>query len=167
MPRLTHILLAEDNEDDVFLLRQALRKVAEPASLHVVPDGAEAVAWLKGMAQYADRKAYPQPDILLLDLNMPRLNGFEVLKWVRSDPQWNQLMVHVMTASIRDADVKQVYELRANSYVLKPTRQDELVDFLNALHLWHKFVYLSPTLRAALPPAPQESDKKLSAAGTA
>ncbi len=161
MPRLAHILLAEDNEDDVFLLQQALRKVSEPAALHVVPDGAEAVSWLKGIGKYTDRKVHPLPDVLLLDLNMPRLNGFEVLKWVRSDPQWNQLMVHVMTASIRDADVKQVYDLRANSYVLKPTRQDELVEFVTTIHLWHRFVYLSPTLR----PSPAFAAKPLSPAG--
>lgn len=165
MPRLTTILLAEDNEDDVFLLRQALRKVSEPATLHVVPDGMEALGWLKGVGKYADRKAHPPPEVLLLDLNMPRLNGFEVLKWIRSDAQWNQLMVHVMTASIRDADVKQVYDLRANSYVLKPTRQDELVDFLQALHLWQKFVYLSPTLRLPGAPVQQQPDIKFSASG--
>lgn len=153
MPSLNHILVAEDNEDDVFLLRQALKKVPVPAALHVVSNGADAVVWLEGAGAYADRKKYPLPDVLLLDLNMPRLNGFEVLSWVRGNAQWSRLMVHVLTSSSRESDVRLAYELRANSYILKPTRLDELVAFLVTLHDWQKFVCLpARTRNESLPP---------------
>ena len=142
MPQLKHILVAEDNEDDVFLLRQALRKVPAAATLHVVGNGADVLSWLQGEAAFSDRKKFPAPDILLLDLNMPKMNGFEVLTWVRAREEWGRLIVHVLTASSRESDVRQAYDLKANSYVLKPTRLDELVAFMIALHDWHKFVWL-------------------------
>ena len=142
MPRISHILVAEDNEDDVFLLRQALKKVPKAAMLHVVNDGAQAVAWLQGTGKYGDRKQCPAPEVLLLDLNMPNLNGFEVLEWLRHDPKWSRLMVHVLTASSRESDVRKAYDLRANSYVVKPTRLDDLAGFMAALHTWQDFVSL-------------------------
>lgn len=139
-----NILVAEDYEDDVFLLRQAFNKAGVTSALHVVPDGAEAWAYLKGEGGYADRKAYPLPDILLLDLNMPRMNGFELLERLRKDPVCGRLIVHVLTASIRAEDVERVYGLRANGYLVKPSRVDELVVLVRALHDWHRFISLPP-----------------------
>jgi len=138
----SNILLAEDNQDDVLLVREAFRKAGVSSRLHVVTDGAEAVAYLKGEGAYGDRLGFPFPDLLLLDLNMPRMNGFEVLEWLRQQPSLCRLIVHVLTASSRDADVDRVYELHANSYVIKPSRVDELVAFVAALHVWHRFVCL-------------------------
>ena len=100
-------------------------------------------AYLGGEGPFANRETYPFPDILLLDLNMPRKNGFEVLAWLRSDPRFSRLMVHVLTASSRPADVQLAYELHANSYTVKPSRLDELVDFVSALHQWHRFLTLA------------------------
>jgi CheY-like chemotaxis protein len=137
-----NILVAEDNSDDLFLLRQAFKKAGVAHSLHEVPDGLEALAYLKGEAAFADRGLYPIPDVLLLDLNMPRMNGFEVLQWVRQDRHWKRLVVHVLTASARQADVARASELGANSYILKPSRVDELVGFVNAFHQWHRFTIL-------------------------
>lgn len=136
------ILIAEDNPDDVVLLEHALKKAGLRTQLSVVADGVEAVAYLKGEGAFADRVRHPFPDIFLLDLNMPRLNGFEVLQWVRANPRCSRLMVHVLTASSRDSDVQKAYELHANSYTVKPSRLDELVAFLVALHNWHAFVTL-------------------------
>jgi CheY-like chemotaxis protein len=137
-----NILLAEDNADDVFLLQQAFKKAGVDSRLHLAADGAEALAYLKGEGRYSDRAASPFPDVLLLDLNMPRMNGFEVLEWVRGHPQWGGLIVHVLTTSVREVDVQRAYDLRANSYVVKPSRVDELVQFVRALHEWHHFVSL-------------------------
>jgi CheY-like chemotaxis protein len=134
------ILLAEDNEDDVLLLRQAFRKAGAASHLHVVPDGAEALAYLKGEGPHGDRSEFPFPDLMLLDLNMPRVNGFEVLEWVRQDAECGRLVVHILTSSSRDADVRRAYDLHANTFVLKPSRVDELVAFVTALHDWHRFV---------------------------
>jgi CheY-like chemotaxis protein len=136
------ILAAEDNADDVFILREAFRKAGVAHRMEDVSDGAAAVAYLNGESVYADRGLYPFPDFLLLDLNMPRLDGFEVLEWIRQDPRCKRLIVHVLTASSRDADVQRAYDLGANSYLLKPVRMDETVALIAALHQWHQFVRL-------------------------
>lgn len=149
MDRGLCILLAEDNSDDVFLLREACKRAGISARLQDVPDGLEALAYLKGEGVYGDRMAHPPPDVLLLDLNMPRMNGYEVLEWVRKDAQWGRLVVHVLTASPRDADVQRAYDLRANSYVVKPTRIDDLSAFISALHQWHRFTALPPPAAGA------------------
>jgi CheY-like chemotaxis protein len=138
------ILLAEDNADDVFLLTQALKRIGWDPSFHVVSDGVEAIAYLEGRGDYADRDNHPLPDVLLLDLNMPRRNGFEVLEWVRKSARFHELVVHVLSASARPSDVKRVYGLNANSYLVKPTSMDELVAFVSALRTWHEFLMLPP-----------------------
>jgi len=141
------ILLAEDNADDVALVQHAFKRAGAKSHLTAVTDGLEVLEYLKGEGAFANREAYPFPDILLLDLNMPRKNGFEVLAWVRQDLRCTRLMVHVLTASPRDADVEQAYGLGANSYVVKPSRLDELVVLADTLQKWHSFV------RLAKPPA--------------
>jgi CheY-like chemotaxis protein len=137
-----NILVAEDNSDDVFLLEQAFRKARVSMSLNVVPDGVGAVAYLKGEGAYHDRLAHPFPDLLLLDLNMPRMNGFEVLNWVRQDSRCNRLPVHVLTSSSLPQDIQRAYELGANSYVVKPNRLDDLIAFAMAFGQWHRFLSL-------------------------
>lgn len=137
-----NILLAEDNADDVVLLQHAFKKAGVNCQLTAVTDGLEALEYLKGEGAFADRSLHPFPDVLLLDLNMPRKNGFEVLAWVRKDASCARLMVHVLTASPREADVERAYALGANNYVVKPSRFDELVAFAAALYRWHDFVLL-------------------------
>ncbi len=137
--------MAEDHDDDAVLLRQAFAKAQVQARLQVVPDGAEVIEYLRGAGVYADRVAFPFPHLLLLDVNTPRRNGFEVLEWLRQQPSCHNLMVHVFTSSARAADVTRAYELRANSYVVKPSRMDELTAFAQALGDWHRFVRLAPS----------------------
>jgi CheY-like chemotaxis protein len=137
-----NILVAEDNPDDFFLLQAACEKAGVTSQLYLVNDGQEAVSYLTGDGAYRDRNTYPFPDILLLDLNMPRMNGFEVLKWIRQNEQCRCLVVHVLSASPREADVQRAYEFGVNSYVLKPTRLDQLAAFATALHQWHNFTVL-------------------------
>jgi CheY-like chemotaxis protein len=136
------ILIAEDNPDDLFLVRQAFNKAEVTGHIQVVVDGAEALAYLNGEGAYADRDQYPFPDVLLLDLNMPGIDGFEVLERLRQDPLRARLIIHVLTTSSRERDIQRVYSLGANSYVLKPSRMDELVAFAAALREWHRFVCL-------------------------
>jgi CheY-like chemotaxis protein len=140
--RWLNILLTEDNSDDVFFFQNAFKKAGGSGILHAVSDGLEALAYLTGEGAYSDRAMYPFPDVLLLDLNMPRMNGFEVLEWVRQDPTCSRLTVYILTSSSREADVQRAYELRANSYVVKPTRVDQLVAFVTTLHEWHRFIAL-------------------------
>ena len=133
------ILIAEDNPDDVFFFKQAIKKASIDCVLNSACDGIEALAYLNGQAAFSDRTVHPFPDVLLLDLNMPGMNGFEVLEWIRKDPRCSRLMVHVMSASSRDLDIQKAYDLGANSYIVKPSRIDELVRFVSALHQWHRF----------------------------
>jgi len=139
----------EDSADDVVLLRHALDRAGVASHLSVVCDGIEAVAYLTAEDAFADRFAYPFPDFILLDLNLPRKNGFEVLEWLRGDASCCRLMVHILTASSRAVDVERAYELHANSYTVKPSRLEELVAFVVALHQWHDFLTLAR-------PAPEE-----------
>jgi CheY-like chemotaxis protein len=135
-----NILVAEDNADDLFLLQEAFKRAGVHSGLQAVSDGVEALAYLKGEGVFMDRATHPFPDLLLLDINMPRMNGFEVLEWIRGDAQCNRLIVHVLTASSRELDIRRAYDLHANSYIVKPTRLDELVGFVTALGQWHRFI---------------------------
>lgn len=135
-----NILLVEDNRDDAMLFCMALEKANVPAKMQTAWDGVEAMDYLKGNGKYSDRHLYPMPDVILLDINMPRANGFEVLDWIRKDPVCKTMLVHVFTASCRDIDVRRAYELSANSYAVKPSRSDELVVLIRSLVLFHTFV---------------------------
>ena len=135
MSEALDILIVDDNEDDVFLLEQAFRKANSNHRLQIARDGREAIGFLED-----DISGRPFPDLMLLDLNMPRMNGFETLKWIRQDRSCSRLMVHVLTASARSADVEMAYELGANSFTVKPTRLYDLVDFVGALCHWHRFI---------------------------
>src|SRR6267143_3130800 len=123
------ILLAEDREDDILLIRRAFEKAGFGNRLQVVRDGEQAVAYLTGQAEYADRTRHPLPDLLLLDLKMPRMDGFEVLKWIRQHPALSLLRVIVLTSSEQIRDVNLAYQLGANSFLVKP------LDFENLLEL--------------------------------
>lgn len=148
------ILVAEDNADDLFLLQEAFKKSGLGDCLHSVSNGIEVCAYLQGRGSYADRTAHPFPHILLLDLNMPRMNGFEVLEWLRKEPPNSRLMVYVFSASARDGDVERAYELGAKGYITKPTGFNELLAFVSALSQWHCFTTLAP--RPADSPRPVE-----------
>lgn len=100
------------------------------------------MAYLRGEGAFSDRAAHPLPDVLLLDLNMPGMNGFEVLEAIRREPSCKRLIVHVMSASSRELDIDRAYELGANSYVVKPGRVDDLVRFVATLEQWHRYVAL-------------------------
>ena len=154
--RSLNILIAEDNPDDIFLLQEAAKKAGVTSRLYAVRDGVETLEYLSGDGAFADRNTYPFPDVLLLDLSMPRMNGFELLEQLRSDPRFSSLVVHILTASGRDEDVDRAYRLHANSYLVKPTRVDQLVQLLALLQQWHGLIRL-PTIRAEPRPLLQTS----------
>lgn len=126
---MTHkpVLYAEDEANDAFFLQRAFARAGVEQKLIVVPDGQEAIDYFSGAGAYSNRDEHPLPCLLLLDLNMPRKSGMDVLKWVRSDPRFSTLPVIVLTSSLHDADIHRAYIQGANAYLVKPTDPGELV----------------------------------------
>jgi len=129
-------LLAEDDENHVVLMKEAFAKAGVANPLRVVGNGDEVIAYLKGAPPYQNRAEHPMPVALLLDLKMPRKDGFEVLEWVRKQPSLKRLSVIVLTSSRQAADADRAYELGANSYLTKPGPFNELVEMTKCLRDW-------------------------------
>jgi CheY-like chemotaxis protein len=123
------ILLAEDREDDVVLIRRAFDKALVPHTFFVVQNGEEAVSYLAGDGRFSNRAEFPLPDLFLLDLKMPGMDGFDVLRWIKAQPQLTSLRIVVLTSSDAIFDVNLAYQLGANSFMVKP------FDFENTLDL--------------------------------
>jgi CheY-like chemotaxis protein len=130
------ILVAEDDPDDVFMLRRAFAKSDVANPLVFVSDGDEAIEYLSGSGRYANVDHHPVPAALLLDLKMPRRNGFEVLEWLRDHAGLGHLPVVVLTSSRESADVTRAYELGANSYLVKPGSPEDLLATVRGLGLY-------------------------------
>jgi CheY-like chemotaxis protein len=144
------ILIAEDREDDVLLVQHAFSKAGSQSSLQFVPDGEEALAHLRHEKHYADRIAFPFPALLLLDLKMPKKNGFEVLQEVRADPRLKKLPVIILSSSDQPNDIDSAWELGANSYLVKPSEADDLVVMLQKVEdYWLNLNRNSPLIEAA------------------
>lgn len=126
-----HILLAEDNEDDVFLMRRALKATGQPISLAVVVNGQEAIDYLSAVGEYADRNRFPHPMALFLDLKMPHKTGFDVLWWLKERSDIPKVRVAVLSSSNHPKDMSLAKELGADSYLIKPPNPAELIGFLS------------------------------------
>jgi len=133
------ILLVEDNEDDAFLTQSAFRKAGVANPIQVVADGQEAIEYLRGTGKYLDRQQYPLPITIFLDLNLPRKNGLELLAWIRQQPGLKRLTVHILTASSRSLDVVASAGLNANSYLIKPSKLDALIELMAAWKCLNRF----------------------------
>src|ERR1041385_7392795 len=140
------ILLAEDDVNDVLLVQRALQKSSVANPLHVGRDGEEAVAYLSGDLQFADRDRYPLPVLLLMDLKMPRRSGLEVLVWLRQQPGLKRLPVVVLTSSNQSPDINRAYELGANSYLVKPAGFDSLLELVKNLDMYWLILNEKPEL---------------------
>ncbi len=130
-PTILHI---EDDPNDVLLLEHACRKANVSCDLQRVADGDEAIAYLRGADGFANREKFPVPRLILLDLKMPRLNGFDVLEWLRKHDKLRTMPVVVLSSSNHDADLKRAYELGVNSYLIQPVSFDSLVEIVKAIH---------------------------------
>ena len=130
------ILLIEDNPDDVELTRIAFAEAGSAHRLTVVSDGAEALDYLFARGAHAGRAATDLPAVVLLDLNLPKVNGREVLQAIRSDPATRSLPVVVLTTSAEPFDVDKVYALGANSYIQKPVDFERFVDVVRQIGLY-------------------------------
>src|SRR5579859_1052448 len=133
-------LVVEDNEDHVFLLKRAFQKAEVTNPLQVASTGEDAVAYLEGTGKYSDWQQFPLPAIVLLDLKLPGLSGFDVLKWIRQHASLKALRVAMLTSSDLDQEIKLAYELGANAYLTKPVDLDRLVEMVKMLRThWLEF----------------------------
>jgi CheY-like chemotaxis protein len=144
------ILLAEDREDDIILIQRAFKTGGIPYPLMVVRDGEEAISYLSGIGRYSNRELYPMPGLFLLDLTLPGTDGFEVLRWVRAQPDLKALPVVVLTASDRIRDANQAYQLGAYSFLVKTLDFQDAVALARAISdYWFK---VKENFPATLPP---------------
>lgn len=130
------ILLVEDDPDDVVLIQRAFSRAGSTARIDVVRDGESAIDYLSGTGAYGDRSAHPIPTLVLLDLKLPRRSGFEVLRWMRTEPAVRRLPVVVLTSSRESSDVGRAYDCGANSYLVKPVSPEQTRRLADALGLY-------------------------------
>src|SRR3954469_4955133 len=112
--RQLEVLLAEDNEFDAQVTIAAFRDARVPSRLHRVPDGEAAIAFLRRTGEHGDS---PRPDLILLDLNLPKMNGLEVLEQIKADPSFKNIPVVIVSGSIHDGDIRRAYDLQASSFL--------------------------------------------------
>jgi len=139
------ILLVEDNLDDVEITLRAFRKVRVANTVHVVRDGQEALDFLSHEGDYSDRADAPQPDVILLDLNLPKVNGLEVLQKIKANDGLSTIPVIVLTVSERQEDVNKSYKLGANTFITKPVDFEKFVHAMEILgEYWMVIAKLPP-----------------------
>ncbi len=124
------ILLVEDDADDIFLMERAFRKARLANPLTVLRDGEEAISYLLGEGVYSNRADHPLPSMILLDLKMPRVSGFDVLEWLKKKPELQNIPVVVLTSSNEIPDIERARALGAKSYLVKPGQLPDLVEMM-------------------------------------
>jgi two-component system, chemotaxis family, response regulator Rcp1 len=140
--RAAELLLVEDNPGDVRLTIEALKEGKVINNLTVVKDGEEAIAALRRQGKYAHA---PRPDLILLDLNLPRKGGLEVLTEIKQDPDLKQIPVVVLTTSRAEQDVLRTYEMHANCYIVKPVDLNQFMNVVQSIgNFWLSLVMLPP-----------------------
>ena len=140
------VLLVEDNPSDVELVREALAVWSSPTRLNVVDDGEKALRYVRRIAPYADA---PVPELILLDLNLPKKDGLEVLRELKGDARLAQIQIIVLTTSDRENDVKKAYALHANCYLTKPLEIDDFIAKVRAIEqFWLTYARLPQGLTA-------------------
>ena len=138
---LIHILLVEDNEGDILLTKEALEEAEIPTTLSVVKDGKEAVDFLSRTGKYADA---PCPDIVLLDVNLPKKNGHEVLQYIKGDVKLKHIPVVMLTTSSSERDINLSYNNHVNSFITKPVDVDDFMSVINTIEkYWVSIAKLS------------------------
>lgn len=134
MPQpVRHLLHVEDDPNDAFFLKRRVERAHLPYAIARLPDGQQALAFFRRSGEYADRTAWPEPDVVLLDLKMPRVDGFELLEWLRAQPAWRTLPVFVVSSSDRPEDRDRAEELGATAYYVKTAEFSDVLQGLSAL----------------------------------
>jgi two-component system, chemotaxis family, response regulator Rcp1 len=141
-PRPIIVLMIEDNPTDVLIAKEGLFSANMPNTLHVADDGIEAMEFLRQRGKYADA---PRPDLILLDLNMPRMNGQEVLAVIKADDDLKHIPVVILTTSRSEEDVSKAYGLHANCFISKPVDFDEFTKVMQTIQdFWFSVATLPP-----------------------
>ncbi len=141
-PKAIHILLVEDNPGDVRLTLEALREAKVRNDVQVAADGVEAMEFLRRQGGHAEA---PRPDLILLDLNLPRKDGREVLEEIKADEDLRRIPVIILTTSRAEEDILRSYDLHANCYITKPVNLDEFMDVVRGIEeFWLTIVKLPP-----------------------
>jgi CheY-like chemotaxis protein len=131
------ILIAEDDENYAALIHKALRDGGHTHPVHLSRNGRDVIDYLQGAGKYADRASYPFPAVLLLDLKMPGMGGFDVLRWMAANPGCQVIPTLVLSSSSLETDVEKAYRLGAHAYLTKPPRSQDLKDMLyDACKFW-------------------------------
>lgn len=131
------ILLVEDSADDVVFVSRAFAKSGLTTALQIVSDGRQAIDYLAGTAQFSARLEHPLPRLVLLDLKLPQVSGFEVLRWIRAQPELIGIIVVMLTSSDHPSDIRESYALGANSFLSKPSNPEDLTELIrDAANYW-------------------------------
>lgn len=133
------VLLVEDNKGDQVILQEALQDAGVHWELNIVEDGVQAIEYLTGRGPFSNSI---KPDLVILDLNMPRKNGREVLEEIRKDPKLEHILVVILSNSRSEKDICQCYRLKANLYMRKPSGYEESVNFAHMMKFWKNLVHI-------------------------
>jgi CheY-like chemotaxis protein len=143
------LLLVEDDLNDIFLIKRAFKLAGIQDRLHIVTDGEQAIDYLRGRGAYADRSRYPLPKLMVMDIRMPRLSGFEVLHQLKNDPVLHRVPIVIVSASDNPADINRAYELGANAYMIKPVDFRAVEDLFEAITRYWGSKCAAPDLELA------------------
>lgn len=133
MANVVRVLIAEDQESERLIYNHALKRIGV-GNFYFVEDGVEAIDWLRGINRYTDRHVHPFPTCMLLDLKMPRKNGFDVLQWMLEHPDCRVIPTIMMSNSSQEKDITTAYKLGVNAFFTKPTQLREMIDVLALIH---------------------------------
>jgi CheY-like chemotaxis protein len=144
------VLLVEDDLNDIFLVKRAFKMAHIPNPLQVVTDGQEAISYFKGEGKYSDRDVYPLPKLVVTDIKMPRISGFEMLEWVKNQPgSLKRIPVIVVSSSDNPNDINRAYELGANAYMVKPVNFRAVEHLFESITKYWGLECAKPELEAA------------------
>jgi CheY-like chemotaxis protein len=139
------LVMVDDDEDDCFLVQAALKEACMNCSFRCVPDGLEMMDYLNRRGRYRDSRSAPVPDLILLDLNLPRMDGRQLLEYLKKEPRFRGIPVIILTTSRDREDIRNCYDLGANSYIAKQASFEELVSIMKTItEYWFEVAALPP-----------------------
>ncbi|MBU4304969.1 MAG: response regulator [Candidatus Omnitrophica bacterium] len=142
--KIFDILLVEDNPDDIEITKRAFKSARIVNRLYIVRDGKEALDFLYHQGDYAEAEKAPRPGLILLDINMPKLNGIEVLKYIKGDNALRQIPVIMLTVSKSEEDTVKSYDLGCNSFIQKPVRFEKFLDLIKTIGMYWGVINIHP-----------------------